>query len=155
LGPIFEVAATEHRLRALLCKSKSETALGLVAAALFFLSGQAFGASSVTPFPGYMWEPTPAKHQTISKVCVFMYVGENDEYRWHSEMQGEAEFLRAKGSVAHYTLEKGQPYRLGTLADANAGRFLGRPEVRLGVLRMQKEVRRPAAIISVRTGCQG
>src|ERR1700684_2661810 len=64
---------------------------------------------SVTAFPGYMWEPTPAKLQAISKMCVFMYVGENDEYRWHGEMQHESEFLRAKGTVARYTVEKGQP----------------------------------------------
>src|SRR5271169_2953061 len=46
---------------------------------------------SVTAFPGYMWEPSPAKLQSISKMCVFMYVGENDEYMWHPEMQKEAE----------------------------------------------------------------
>src|ERR1700745_2470351 len=55
---------------------------------------------SVTAFPGYMWEPTPAKLQAISKMCVFMYVGENDPYRWHDEMKREAEFLRSKGTVA-------------------------------------------------------
>jgi dipeptidyl aminopeptidase/acylaminoacyl peptidase len=55
---------------------------------------------SVTAFPGYMWQPTAAKLQAISKMCVFMYVGENDEYRWHDEMQAEAEFLRSKGTVA-------------------------------------------------------
>src|SRR5205085_9876651 len=38
---------------------------------------------SVTAFPGYMWEPSPAKLQAISKMCVFMYVGENDQYMWH------------------------------------------------------------------------
>ena len=78
---------------------------------------------SVTAFPGYMWEPTQAKLQAISKMCVFMYVGENDEYRWHPEMQREAEFLRAKGTVARYTVEKGQPHRLDTLAGANASRL--------------------------------
>ncbi|HEX5281589.1 MAG TPA: hypothetical protein VFW28_16030 [Micropepsaceae bacterium] len=78
---------------------------------------------SVTAFPGYMWEPTPAKLEAISKMCVFMYVGENDEYRWHPEMQREAEFLRAKGTVARYTVEKGQPHRLDTLAGANAHRL--------------------------------
>ena len=31
---------------------------------------------SVTAFPGYMWEPSAAKLQAISKMCVFMYVGE-------------------------------------------------------------------------------
>ena len=31
---------------------------------------------SITAFPGYMWEPSVAKLQAISKMCVFMYVGE-------------------------------------------------------------------------------
>jgi len=35
---------------------------------------------SITAFPGYMWEPSAAKLQAISKMCVFMYVGENDPY---------------------------------------------------------------------------
>ena len=78
---------------------------------------------SVTAFPGYMWEPSPAKLQAISKMCVFMYVGENDEYMWHSEMKQEAEWLRSKGTVANYTVEKGQPHRMETLAGANAGRL--------------------------------
>ena len=78
---------------------------------------------SVTAFPGYMWEPTNAKLVAISKMCVFMYVGENDEYRWHDEMKQEAEFLRSKGAVARYAVEKGQPHRLETLAGANASRL--------------------------------
>jgi hypothetical protein len=78
---------------------------------------------SVTAFPGYMWQPTMAKLQAISKMCVFMYVGEHDEYRWHDEMKDEAEFLRSKGTVARYTVEKGQPHRLESLAGANATRL--------------------------------
>ncbi len=78
---------------------------------------------SVTAFPGYMWEPTEAKLQAISKMCVFMYVGENDPYRWHGEMKQEAEFLRARGTVAHYTVEKGQPHRMETLAGPGAARL--------------------------------
>ena len=78
---------------------------------------------SVTAFPGYMWEPTQAKLQAIAGMCVFMYVGEDDEYRWHDEMKHEAEFLRSKGAVARYTVEKGQPHRLETLAGANASRL--------------------------------
>jgi len=62
---------------------------------------------SVTAFPGYMWEPNVAKLQAISKMCVFIYVNESDEYMWHGEMQREAEFLRSKGTVARYTVEKG------------------------------------------------
>jgi hypothetical protein len=34
-------------------------------------------SDSVTAFPGYLWEPTQAKLQALSKICVFMYVGEN------------------------------------------------------------------------------
>jgi predicted esterase len=88
---------------------------------------------SVTAFPGYMWEPSPAKLQAISKMCVFMYVGENDRYMWHEEMKREAEALRAKGTVARYTVEKGQPHRMETLAGASAGRlFDGFEETKKG-----------------------
>jgi poly(3-hydroxybutyrate) depolymerase len=88
---------------------------------------------SVTAFPGFMWEATKAKMQAISKMCVFMYVGENDEYRWHDEMQGEVEYLNSLGTVARYTVEKGQPHRLDTLAGANAHRlFEGFEETKKG-----------------------
>jgi predicted esterase len=88
---------------------------------------------SVTAFPGYMWEPSQAKLQAISKMCVFMYVGELDEYMWHGEMQKEAEFLRSKGTVARYTVEKGQPHRMETLAGPNATRlFEGFEETKKG-----------------------
>lgn len=88
---------------------------------------------SVTAFPGYMWEPSTAKLEAISKMCVFMYVGENDPYRWHGEMKSEAEFLRSKGTVARYTVEKGQPHRMETLAGEHAGRlFDGFEEAKKG-----------------------
>ena len=88
---------------------------------------------SVTAFPGYMWEPSIAKLQAISKMCVFMYVGEDDEYMWHREMKNEAEWLSSKGAVARYTVEKGQPHRLETLAGPNAARlFEGFEETKKG-----------------------
>ena len=88
---------------------------------------------SVTAFPGYMWQPTPAKLDAISKMCVFMYVGENDEYMWHPEMKREAEVLRSKGTLARYTVEKGQPHRMETLTGAGAGRlFDGFEETKKG-----------------------
>ena len=88
---------------------------------------------SVTAFPGFMPEPATAKLQAISKMCVFMYVGENDPYMWHAEMNKQAEFLRSQGTIAHYTVEKGQPHRLETLAGANAGRlFDGFEETKKG-----------------------
>jgi poly(3-hydroxybutyrate) depolymerase len=78
---------------------------------------------SVTAFPGYMWEPSVAKLQAISKLCVFMYVGEHDPYRWHAEMKKEADFLASGGTVARYSVEKDQPHRLETLAGENAARL--------------------------------
>jgi predicted esterase len=78
---------------------------------------------SVTAFPGYLWEPNVPKLIVLTEMCVFMYVGEFDPYMWHSEMKREAEFLRAAGALARYTVEKDQPHRLDTLAGANAGRL--------------------------------
>ncbi len=45
---------------------------------------------SATAFPGYLWRPTEDKLRAMSKLCVYLYVGENDEYRWHDEMRREA-----------------------------------------------------------------
>ena len=39
------------------------------------------------------------------------------------EMKKEGEFLRSKGTVARYSVEKGQPHGIETLAGANAGRL--------------------------------
>jgi hypothetical protein len=52
-----------------------------------------------------------------------MYVGEHDPYRWHREMNREAEFLRSRGTVARYSVEEDQPHRLDTLAGDHAGRL--------------------------------
>jgi poly(3-hydroxybutyrate) depolymerase len=91
---------------------------------------------SATAFPGYLWQPSEAKLLAISKLCVLMYVGEHDQYRWHDEMQREVEFLRAHGAVARYTVERGQPHRLETLAGPNAGRlFDGFEETKQGCTR--------------------
>ena len=78
---------------------------------------------SVTAFPGFMWQPSPERLERISKMCVFMYVGENDPYKWHNEMKKEAEYLHARGTVARYTVEAGQPHRLDTLAGDKAARL--------------------------------
>jgi poly(3-hydroxybutyrate) depolymerase len=88
---------------------------------------------SVTSFPGFIWQPGATKLRALSKMCVFMYVGEFDPYRWHGEMQWEVEYLRSQGTLARYTVEKDQPHRLDTLAGANAGRlFDGFEETKKG-----------------------
>jgi poly(3-hydroxybutyrate) depolymerase len=78
---------------------------------------------SITAFPGYLWEETPAHIQAISKMCVNMFVGENDPMGWQGMMQQQTATFRARGIAAHYTVEKGQPHRLETLAGAHAGRL--------------------------------
>jgi len=78
---------------------------------------------SATAFPGYLWRPTAVKLQALDGICVFMYVGEHDEYRWHDEMQREAESLSARGTIAKYTVEQGQGHRLETLVGASASRL--------------------------------
>jgi poly(3-hydroxybutyrate) depolymerase len=78
---------------------------------------------SVTAFPGYMWQPSEEKLEAIENLCVYYYVGEHDPYRWHDEMEGEAEYLRSKGTLARYSVEKDQPHRIESLVGANAHRL--------------------------------
>ncbi len=113
-------------------------------AALHVAAGNPQYFLSVTAFPGYMWEPSAAKLEAISKMCVFMYVGEHDSYIWQGEMKWEAHFLRERGTVVRYSVEEGQPHRMEkdqphgieTLAGANAGRlFDGFEEIAKGCSR--------------------
>jgi polyhydroxybutyrate depolymerase len=91
---------------------------------------------SATAFPGYLWQPTEAKLRNLEGICAYYYIGETDEYRWHGEMEREAAALRARGSVAEYTVEKGQPHRLETLAGPGAARlFAGFETARQGCRR--------------------
>jgi len=78
---------------------------------------------SITAFPGYLWEPTAAHIQAISKMCINMFVGELDPMGWQDLMQQQASEFSAQGMTARYTVEKGQPHRLETLAGPNAGRL--------------------------------
>jgi pimeloyl-ACP methyl ester carboxylesterase len=91
---------------------------------------------STTAFPGYLWQPTEEKLRNLVGICAYFYIGETDEYRWHGEMEREAAVLRALGSVAEYTVEKGQPHRLETLAGPGAARlFAGFETARQGCRR--------------------
>jgi predicted peptidase len=88
---------------------------------------------SVTAFPGYLVEPRASKLKAISKLCVFMYVGELDDDVWHIEMKNESEVLRSMGTNARYTIEKDQPHGIQSLAGTNARRlFDGFEEAKKG-----------------------
>jgi len=91
---------------------------------------------SATAFPGYLWQPSEAKLRALAGICVYLYVGENDEYQWHDEMEREAKYLSAHGTVAQYSVEKGEPHRIATLAGEHAGRlFEGFEAARRGCTR--------------------
>jgi poly(3-hydroxybutyrate) depolymerase len=78
---------------------------------------------SVTAFPGYLWQSSSEELRSLAEHCVFLYIGEHDEYGWHDEMQTQSEFLRALGAVARYTVEEDQSHRLETLEGPNSGRL--------------------------------
>jgi len=77
-----------------------------------------------------------AFHVAAANPQYFLSVTAFPGYMWHDEMKREAEFLRSKGTVARYTVEKGQPHRIETLAGVNASRlFDGFEETKKGCSR--------------------
>jgi len=77
---------------------------------------------SVTGFPGYLPDATPARMGALAKMCINMHVGELDT-GWKEEMQQQAAQFRAKGMTVRITVEKGQSHRLDTLAGDGAARL--------------------------------
>ena len=77
-----------------------------------------------------------AFHVAAASPQYFLSVTAFPGYMWHDEMKREADFLRARGTVARYTVEKGQPHRIETLAGVNASRlFDGFEETKKGCSR--------------------
>jgi predicted peptidase len=77
---------------------------------------------SITGFPGYLPEPTPARLKAISGKCIFMHVGELDS-DWRSAMKEQSELLRKDGMRVQFTVEKGQEHSIETLAGAGSARL--------------------------------
>jgi len=82
---------------------------------------------SVTGFPGYLPDATPARVGALAKMCINMHVGELDT-GWKEEMQQQAAQFRAKGTTVRITVEKGQSHRLDTLAGDGAARLFNQFE---------------------------
>ena len=78
---------------------------------------------SITAFPGFLPDETSPYIQAISKMCINMFVGEVDPMGWQDLMQKQALDFRSRGMTAQYTVEKGQPHRIETLAGPNASRL--------------------------------
>ncbi|HEY7333758.1 MAG TPA: hypothetical protein VH639_02665 [Bryobacteraceae bacterium] len=77
---------------------------------------------TVTGFPGYLPDPTPAHVAALAKMCINMHVGELDS-RWREAMQDQAGQFRAKGYTVAFTVEKGQSHVIGTLTGDGSARL--------------------------------
>lgn len=78
---------------------------------------------SITAFPGYLPDPTAARLEAISAMCLHMFVGEDDELGFGTPMQQEEQLFRQRGFALTYSVEKGQPHRIATLSGAGAARL--------------------------------
>ena len=88
--------------------------------------------TSITGFPGYLPDPSAARLKGISKMCIKMYVGEQDS-GWREDMQAQSEQFRKQGMNVKFSIEKGQGHMIGTLANDGAARlFNGFDEARKG-----------------------
>jgi predicted esterase len=77
---------------------------------------------SVTGFPGYLPNATPARTKALSNMCIYMFAGEQDR-DWSAEMEQQSKTFLAQGLKVRTSVEKGQPHLIGTLAGPGAGRL--------------------------------
>src|SRR5579863_283574 len=82
---------------------------------------------SVTGFPGYLPDATPARVNALAKMCIYMHVGERDS-EWVQEMQDQAAQFRAKGFTVKFMVEKGERHVIGALQGSDAGRLFDQIE---------------------------
>lgn len=83
---------------------------------------------SITGFPGYLRDATPERVAAISKMCIYMHVGENDSDNWVENVQKQAAEFKTQGMNVKFTLEKGQPHVINTLAGPGAARLFDQIE---------------------------
>ena len=77
---------------------------------------------SVTGFPGYLPDPTPERVAALSKMCIFMHVGELDG-GWLTQMQEQASMFRSKGDNVRLTVEKNEGHVMRTLIGPASSRL--------------------------------
>jgi len=75
---------------------------------------------SITGFPGYLLFPTESHVAAISKMCIHMFVGENDERGFINPMQDQAARFRKLGIAVTYRVESGQRHHIDTLSGQGA-----------------------------------
>lgn len=77
---------------------------------------------SLTGFPGYLPDATPAGVKALAKMCISMYAGELDT-GWVADMQKQAAQFKAQGMKVHFSIEKGQGHVMSTLQGPGAARL--------------------------------
>ena len=83
---------------------------------------------SVTAFPGSLWEPTPERLNAFADLCIYMFVGENDEERTRTTMQQQAETFRAKGFHVAFAVERNEEHVMLSLTGRGANRLFAQFE---------------------------
>jgi len=77
---------------------------------------------SIIGLPGYLPDATPERVSALSKMCIYMHVGEFDT-GWVQQMQQQAAMFRDKGFKVHFTVEKGEGHVMRTLAFEQSARL--------------------------------
>jgi predicted peptidase len=77
---------------------------------------------SVTGFPGYLDELLPSRVEAISKMCIYMHVGQFDS-DWRQNVRDQAEFFHDEGMKVQFYLEEGQGHSIETLVGEGSARL--------------------------------
>jgi predicted peptidase len=77
---------------------------------------------SVTGLPGFLPDATPERVAALSKMCLYMHVGEFDT-GWREQMQQQSSEFRAKGFSVRFTVEKNEGHVMRTLAGPGSARL--------------------------------
>ena len=78
-------------------------------------------------FPGYLPDPTPERTAALSKLCIYMHVGEFDT-GWREQMQQQAAMFRSNGTSVRYLVEKGEGHVMRSLMFENSARLFNEIE---------------------------
>src|SRR5437764_3954323 len=77
---------------------------------------------SITGFPGYLDELFPSRLEAISRMCIYMHVGQFDS-EWRQNVRDQAEFLASEGMKVKFYLEEGQEHSIETLVGPGSARL--------------------------------
>jgi hypothetical protein len=77
---------------------------------------------SITGFPGYLDELLPSRVEAVSKMCIYMHVGQFDS-DWRENIRDQSEFFREEGMKVKFYLEEGQEHSIETLVGDGSARL--------------------------------